>query len=220
MPAPIKPSNICSAVPSATSSLCDRIQAVFLRVPRLLCDFFTWMLNEDGTLTDAFIREVAAFPVGVILFRASSEAPLGWLACSGQEVSRTTYSQLFAVIGTRFGAGNGTTTFNVPNMQRRFPVGFDASDANLQIGATGGEQSHVLLESEMPVHTHRITAFGSNAPSNGHGIIAGANDGGTGPFIYDATTFPANFMGIEAKGGDAAHENRPPFLAGAWIIRY
>lgn len=219
MPAPIKPTDICSAVPSATSSLCDRIQAVFLRVPRLLCDFFTWMLNEDGTLTDAFIREVAAFPVGVILFRASSDAPLGWLACSGQEVSRTTYSQLYAVIGTRFGAGNGTTTFNVPNMQRRFPVGYDPGDANLQIAATGGEESHQLTINELPAHVHRITSFGTTVPSNGNGCIGG-NNNQTGPFVYDDTTFPAQQLSIEKIGGDAAHENRPLFLAGAWIIRY
>lgn len=220
MPAPVKPSDFCSAVPSATSSLCDRIQAVFLRVPRLLCDFFTWMLNEDGTLTDTFIREVAAIPVGMIMPRAASAVPPGWLLCNGSEISRTgLYASLYAVIGTAWGNGNGTTTFNVPNLQRRTVFGYDPSDANLQVGATGGEEQHTLTVGEMPAHVHRITAFGTNTPSNGNGCIAGNNDQ-TGPFVYDDTTFPAQQLSIESKGGDQSHENRMPFGACAWMIKY
>jgi microcystin-dependent protein len=54
---------------------------------------------------------------------AGSTAPTGWLLCNGAAVSRTTYSDLFAVISTTYGTGNGSTTFNVPDLQRRFPLG-------------------------------------------------------------------------------------------------
>lgn len=219
MPSPVKPSEFCSAVPSGTSSLCDRIQAVFLRVPRLLCTLLEWMLNEDGTLTDNFIREVAAFPVGVILPFASSTTPSGWLACNGNEVSRTTYAQLFAVIGTRYGLGNGTTTFNLPNMKRKFLVGYDPADGALQVGDTGGEETHTLTVSEMPSHTHNITASGTGTPSNGHGIIGGGN-GTTGPFSYNDTTLATDNLSIAKAGLDQPHENRPPFTALGFIIRY
>lgn len=219
MPSPVTPSEFCSAVPSGTSSLCDRIQAVFLRVPRLLCTFFEWMINEDGTLTDNFIREVAAFPVGVILPYASTLSPAGWLVCNGNEVSRTTYSQLFAVIGTKYGLGNGTTTFNLPNLKRKFLVGYDPSDGVMGIADTGGEETHTLTVAEMPSHTHNITADGTGTPSNGHGVIGGGN-GTNGPFTYNDTTLATDHLSIAKAGLDQPHQNMPPWSAVSFIIRY
>jgi microcystin-dependent protein len=212
MPNPVKPTEICATVPSATSSLCDRIQKVFLQLPALLCRFWEWAFNSDGTLTDAFIREVAAFPVGVVLFRLSSTVPVGWLACSGQEVSRTTYAELFAVIGTTYGVGNGTTTFNVPQMKRKFIVGYDPADAAMRIGDTGGEEAHTLTTSELPTHTHPFAPelSGDASPPSLTRLTAGNSSStlGTGTF----TTGSA--------GSGVAHNTRPPFLCGNYIIRY
>lgn len=212
MPSPVKPSEFCSAVPSATSSLCDRIQAVFLRVPRLLCTFFEWMVNEDGTLTDNFIREVAAFPVGMMMPRMSSVVPAGWLACNGQEVSRETYAQLFAVIGTKSGVGNGTTTFNLPNGIKRVLMGYDPADAAYEIGATGGAARVTLLVTELPAHSHPFTPEVSTDATPASLVrLAAGNSGNT---IGDGSYTTDN------AGGGASHENQPPFFCGQWLIRY
>jgi len=67
--------------------------------------------------------------------------PTGWLACNGQAISRTTYAALFAKISTIYGAGNGTTTFNVPNLKARFPVGLNSVGTFNTLGAVGGAET-------------------------------------------------------------------------------
>lgn len=96
-------------------------------------------------------------PVGIILPYVSNTAPSGWLFCYGQAVSRTTYSALFALISTTFGAGDGVTTFNVPDMRGRVPVGSDAMGgvaasrvAAATLTSSGGAESSTALLS----HTH------------------------------------------------------------------
>ena len=71
----------------------------------------------------ASVSVAAAVPVGCIMYYGSTSAPSKWRICNGGAISRTTYADLFAVIGTRFGAGDGSTTFNVPNLIDRFPHG-------------------------------------------------------------------------------------------------
>ena len=80
--------------------------------------------------------------------------PSGFLVCDGGAYSRTEYAELFAVIGTRYGVGNGSTTFNVPNFSGRVPVGVDAGHA---LASAGGEETHRLTISETPAHTHAFT---------------------------------------------------------------
>lgn len=82
------------------------------------------------------------FPAGIIFHFAGATAPSGWLKCDGSAVSRTTYASLFAVIGTDYGAGNGTTTFNVPDMRQRFIIGVAASGTGSSRAGTGGAIDH------------------------------------------------------------------------------
>jgi hypothetical protein len=77
-------------------------------------------------------------PVGAMMPYGGASAPIGWLLCQGQAVSRTTYASLFAVLGTAYGAGDGSTTFNLPNLQQRFPLGKGASGTASTLGAVGG----------------------------------------------------------------------------------
>ena len=63
---------------------------------------------------------------GTVIMYAGSSAPTDWLICDGSAISRTTYSDLFSVIGTDYGVGNGTTTFNIPNLKGKVPVGLDS----------------------------------------------------------------------------------------------
>lgn len=95
---------------------------------------------------------------GIVMSFAGATAPEGWLLCDGSAVSRSSYSALFATIGTTYGAGDGSTTFNVPDLTGRVVIGVSGSHA---LGSTGGEASHVLTSGEMPAHVHEV-------PSHGH----------------------------------------------------
>jgi microcystin-dependent protein len=110
-------------------------------------------------------------PSGSITQFAGSTAPSGWLSCDGTTASRTTYAALFAVIGTTYGAGDGSTTFTLPNMKGRVPVGYDSTQAEFDgLGETGGEKTHLLIVSEMPSHTHLQNAHNHTQNAHGHSI--------------------------------------------------
>ena len=113
------------------------------------------------------LGSAGAVPVGVVNPFAGATAPSGWLLCYGQAVSRTAYPVLFTTLSTTYGSGDGSTTFNIPDMRGRAVAGKDdmggtaasrltatvLSAANT-LGATGGTQTHTLTEAQMPVHTH------------------------------------------------------------------
>lgn len=88
---------------------------------------------------------------GVIKMYGGSAAPVGYLLCDGSAISRSTYSDLFAILGTSFGVGNGSTTFNLPDLRQRVPLGKAASGTGSTIGSTGGTIDHVHSG---PAHTH------------------------------------------------------------------
>ena len=94
---------------------------------------------------------------GVILMYAGSIPPSGYLICDGSPVSRSTYPDLFAAVGTTYGSGDGSTTFNLPNLSGRVAIG---SSSTHLLGTSAGEEEHVLTVSEMPSHNHEIPTHG------------------------------------------------------------
>src|SRR3990167_1707849 len=95
-------------------------------------------------------------PIGTVVCYAGAAAPSVWLLCNGDAVSRTTYASLYSAIGTTFGPGNGTTTFNVPDARGRATVGV-GTGAGLTaraLAATGGAETHALSEAELASHDH------------------------------------------------------------------
>lgn len=106
--------------------------------------------GSPGTWTNPNI------PVGSIYMYGTASAPNGTLACDGSAVSRTTYADLFAKIGTTFGVGDGSTTFNIPNMKDSVPVGLD-SGGGFAMGATGGSSTH---NHTAAAHTHTLSGAG------------------------------------------------------------
>lgn len=179
--------------------------------------------NGFLTITDANIANIEyrqhtdiLTPPGTIVAYAGATAPEGWLLCAGQAVSRTVYARLFATIGTAYGAGDGATTFTLPDLRGRFPLGRDnmsgisanrvtATQAD-NLGQGAGAESHTLTIAEMPSHAH---AFGS---------------GGTGPGVFGETASGRNsstgeFTTRFAGGGDS-HNNMPPYQTVNYIIKY
>lgn len=146
-------------------------------------------------------------PTGALTSFAGATAPTGWLLCQGQAVSRTTYAALFAICSTTYGSGDGSTTFNLPNLQGNVPVGYKSGDANFgTLGATGGEKTHVLTTTEIPSHTHTLGAAGSTKlQGSGTSMSPLVTDGGN-----------AN---SGSTGGGGAHNNLQPFLTLQYIIK-
>ena len=129
-------------------------------------------VTSDGTNIIEVGVQSAAFTVGDYKESASSTPQTGWQICYGQAISRTTYAALFAAIGTLYGAGDGSTTFNVPDCRGRIKAGADNMGGaaagvltGYTIGTTGGAQSSASGVVNLPAHNH-----GVNDPSHNHGV--------------------------------------------------
>lgn len=116
-----------------------------------------------GSVTPDKLAPAVGVPPGTICAYAGATAPEGWLLCNGQAVSRVTYAALFAAVGNAYGAGDGTTTFALPNMKGTIAVGYDSSQAEFnELNKPGGAKTHALLASQIPSHTHVINSNGSH----------------------------------------------------------
>ena len=113
-----------------------------------------------------------AIPLGSVQMYTKSTAPTAttnggtWLVCDGSAISRTTYSALYAVIGTTYGVGDGSNTFNIPDMRARVPVGYNTATitgrSTRAIALGSGAETHTLLDAEIPKHTHPVGDSGHN----------------------------------------------------------
>jgi microcystin-dependent protein len=155
--------------------------------------FWVEIGNADGALQT---------PTGLINPYAGLTAPTGWLICNGASVSRTTYASLFSVISTTYGVGDGSTTFTLPNLKGRMPVGLDSTQTEFDaMGETGGVKSVTLTEAQMPLHSHTTPAHTHTTPNHTHSVTLGTHahenyttanpgSGGTGTRVdydYDAS---------------------------------
>lgn len=159
---------------------------------------------------------------GTVLDFAGTAAPNGWLMCYGQAVNRATYPNLFAKIGTTFGAGDGSTTFNLPDTRGRAAIGKDdmgGTAANRvttaaggvdakTLGATGGASTHTLTAAQIPAHAHTMK-YTSATYTSGSGTNV-QTLGGAG--AQSAST-------ENNTGGDGAHPNVQPGIVFNKIIR-
>lgn len=135
-------------------------------------------------------------------------APAKWLLCQGQAISRTTYADLFGAIGTVFGAGDGSTTFNIPDMRGRVPVGVGTGSGLTAraLGAAGGEEAHVQTAAEMASHYHNQHA----AVTSGGSLLTQVGTSVSGDQATGTNT--------GAAGSSTAANVMQPFLAINFII--
>jgi len=170
-------------------------------------------LSLSGGALACTVAAGTPIPAGALMAFAMNAVPSGWLACNGAAVSRTTYGDLFAAIGTTYSPGDGSTTFGVPNLQRRTLIGSGGTQVSgpaTTVGSTGGTETHTLSTAEIPVHNHGVTAIfrTANVTGNGGGFEIG--DAGSSSPGATATT---------SSGGGGQHNNMQPSMTVLWCIK-
>lgn len=147
------------------------------------------------------------FPIGSIIAYGGTELPNNWLICDGSEVSRTAYKELFANIGTAYGEGDGSTTFNLPDMRGKVGVGLAPADTYFNtLGKTGGEKTHTLTIDEMPKHNHNISRRTDTGSYFNITSVSSQNSQS-----YNSTT--------SETGGNQPHNNMQPYSVINYIIK-
>lgn len=145
-------------------------------------------------------------PPGAITAYVAAAAPAGWLLCNGSPVSRTTYASLYAIIGTTYGVGDGSTTFNVPDLRQKFPLGKAASGTGATLGASGGAIDHTHTNY---AHYHSMTgagttlATGTTGSGHGHAHTLATASAGDHAHTYNRPTASAN----TGSGGTSVWDN-------------
>lgn len=243
--APLPGAAIANAAISATE-----IASSAVTTEKVAANAITAAKIAGNTITAAELAtalQQLLVPVGTILaFGGASTAPTGWLFCNGAAIDRTTYNDLFTVISVNFGSGNGSTTFNVPDLRGRAPIGAgnDGIAANNQprnIGSKGGDwrlQTHQHYTtvsgsgstSGVGDHTHSYSApLTGKSIQRGTGASTGAMEaqidgGGTGGAGAHSHTFSVTSVGWSDVHnrtiGNTDSENMPPFQVVNYIIKH
>lgn len=182
------------------------------------------LTRHDGTTIDA--GSLGNLPPGVLTAFPLVTPPAGWLMCDGSNKNRVTYAGLFAILGTVYGVGDGSTTFGLPDLRGRIPVGLDnlgGTDAGRlsvpnTLGGTGGEEKHALTLAELAAHTHAegtLSAQGST--------VGGANNTTGRASMYqnqNTTSYNIAIQGATASTGSGTpHNVMQPYILMNWIIK-
>ncbi len=150
-------------------------------------------------MADYFLGQIKTFSFNFI--------PRGWFPCDGRTLPINQNQALFSLLGTTYG-GNGTTTFALPDFRGRMPIHVGAGHTQ---GERAGTETHVLLTTQMPAHTHNLTASANNAD-----LSLPTNNflGGGGQAVYNAASslVPMAPAVVENAGASQAHNNLPPYL--------
>jgi microcystin-dependent protein len=156
-------------------------------------------------MADPFVAEIRIFPFNF--------APKGWAFCDGQILPLSQNTALFSLLGTTYG-GNGSTNFALPDLQGRAPLmpGQGPGLTLRDLGETGGTETVTLLESEIPAHTHPLSATRDQADNNQP--VAGTSLGVTVGFSLYGTSANATLAAgaLAPAGGDQPHNNLQPYL--------
>jgi len=160
-----------------------------------------------------------SMPTGAIITWTVTAAPSGYHSCNGAAISRSTYSALFAVVSSLYGDGDGSSTFNVPDLRGRFMAGYNESTSRFtsvtagmvvgtSIGNTGGVQAVSLAVAQIPAHTHGITARRDYSTGAAGGIK-----------FEDEQAIAVSVSALHETGGGGVHSNIPPVIMLHYMIK-
>jgi microcystin-dependent protein len=167
-------------------------------------------------MSEPFLAEIIMF--------AGNFAPRGWAFCQGQILSIAQNTALFSLLGTTYG-GNGQTTFALPDLRGRVPVGTGQGPGlpSIDLGEVSGEPTHTLIITEMPAHTHAAQAAGfsgagtSGSPGGNTWASSTNRDAIYANSAPDGPMAP-NTVTVGIAGGSQPHNNMQPFLGMNYII--
>jgi microcystin-dependent protein len=161
---------------------------------------------------------------GTVVPWGGTSAPTGWLDCDGSAVSRSTYADLFTAIGTTYGVGDGSSTFNIPDIRGRTVCGKDnmgGTAANrltsgttidgATLGTAGGSQTHTLSAAEMPAHRHGLAVHDTSGQND---YLAGSNSN----YGFQVTS-NSTYASTTSVGSGSAHVNVQPSIVLNYIIK-
>ena len=213
---------VSSGVPDA-SSPATWFATYFNSINPTRCDYLIvhtdadriFMSTDGGTSwVEIFNITIISVETGMIIEYGGidTQIPSGWQLCDGSAISRTTYADLFTGIGTTYGVGDGSTTFNLPDLRAKNPMG--VNDSSLDNGEdlslttrnradTGGTETIVLITDELPSHRHGGHRGGSQNTDSGAGVLV-VNSGSTN---------------VNATGGNTAHNNLQPSTTMNYLIK-
>lgn len=204
------------AISGAIASKADKASPTFTGTPAAPTASSGTSTTQIATTAFAMGAASLVSPSGEIKMWPIATAPSGFLLCTGAAVSRTIYAALFAVIGTTFGAGDGTTTFNLPDFDNRFPVG--AGDL-YTVAATGGSKDAVVVS-----HTHTVTDSGHTHGIAYEGRLLYSGGGGNPGTAFGGSANQATESGtanitVTSAGESGTNKNLPPYLSIYFIIK-
>lgn len=222
--------------------------AVVSALDDIIAPLQTWAGAIDGinaeerlnALTTG-VASLSTVPTGMIAPWAVAAAPSGWLLCDGNAYSRTTYTTLFSLIGVTYGAGNGSTTFNVPDLRGRFPLGVAGAGTGGTLASTGGSLDHTHSVPAIAAHTHTVSGSTANESSHTHTFTTntptatagtpapGPGSGVDSTHVHTGTTnsgsahsHGAGTLAADSSGGSGAGTSgsaNPAFLAIHFVIK-
>ena len=194
------------------------------------------LLRAGASGVPSFSTVSAVNPAGAIIMYGAATAPTGYLLCNGSNISRSTYADLFSAIGTTYGSGDGSLTFGIPNLQSRFPIGYDGG-SSYALAGTGGATTDTptlsgtnagtaITEAQMPSHTH--DSWGNTWPSGswtgGTGTTQSSVTQTSGTLTTTSTlrtlaTGSGNTHTHTWTGTSTAVDTVPPYLVVNYIIK-
>lgn len=191
---------------------------------RSLWSLISTNLSDHQDRLNTLEQNANLINAGTIVWYGSSATPTGYLKCDGSIVSRETYTSLFAVVGETYGAGDGASTFQLPDLRGRSPLGSGTGSGLTArtAGTSVGEETHVLTSAEIASHTHSIaeSPHTHTWPAVGS---AGAGTGQTeslGSSTDEQTSFGGTGISMQNTGSGTGHNTMQPFAVATALIKY
>lgn len=201
----------------------DKLADDSVGAAQLIDDSVTSAAIADSNVLEAHLASAVLLrlaPTGAVFMWPTATAPSGYLLLDGSLVSRTTYANLFALIGTTFGAGDGTTTFALPNVKGRNVIGFDSSQTEFDaLGETGGAKTHTLTPAQLPEHVHGWIGSASGAPANTTDQPFRGNGSMDTGFRMQKELYETETHNSAAITAGQPHNNLGPYLVLNFIIK-